>query len=102
MGWIVLVFDKVLPKISLCSKIWLKHTIGLESICYHYSSYIYIYIYINAWTLIELGKLGNDICHGRTNMDFSQLIEIYIYIYINFFFPKSDSLLSDLFICRAL
>ena len=95
MGWIVLVFDKVLPKISLCSKIWLKHTIGLESICYHYSSYIYVYI--NAWTLIESGKLGNDICHGRTNMDFSQLIDIY-----NFLFPINDSLLSDLFICRAL
>ena len=62
--------------------------------------HIYIYIYINAQTLIELGKLGNDICHGRTNMDFSQLIEIYIYI--NFFFPISDSFLSDLFICRAL
>ena len=63
--------------------------------------HIYIYIYINAWTLIESGKLGNDICHGRTNMDFSQLIEIYIYIY-NFFFPINDSPLSDLFICRAL
>ena len=62
--------------------------------------FIYIYIYINAWTLIESSKLGNDICHGRTNMDFSQLIEIYIYIYI--YFPISDSLLSDLFICRAL
>ena len=65
--------------------------------------YLYIYIYINAQTLIESGKLGNDICHGRTNMDFSQLIEIYIYIYIFFFFFLiSDSLLSDLFVCRAL
>ena len=38
--------------------------------------------FINARTLVESGKLGNDICQGRTNMDFSKLIDIYIYIYI--------------------